>query len=546
MIRHLIAVWPSLIGAVTSQQVLWQVTGSQSYESIGINGALGVGDVDGDGIGDIVSSSRYPSSKVFVVSGATTVELWSFSPTVWDTSLRTFNTGGDIDGDGTWDVAFGVSDYQDPSGNVIGALFLLSGINGAIIRQHTGTINAPLPQWCSGPIIGDADADGFDDYIVLPGGGFVGRADLRSGRTGAILRSWSSSTNGPTWASPIGDVDADGFDDVLLQEGGCAAPLSSCRGAVACYSGATGTLLYRVYGDSTAAKDVIGFRGQVCSGDDLNGDGVPDFVVSSDFNSTTTGLDRGMVRAYSGASGAVLWSRYGASYTRLGVGTSIGDDWNGDGRGDVLAMQWAPEMLHVLSGIDGSDILTYANSSQFVGFGGWRFGPSGDLNGDGYREVLATGNTLLSPYYNPGAIFAIDLQRSGSPAYRQYRGRPCLSSMATMPRMKLAADPRFGATANYRLRGAAPSAVAVMLLGTPLQIDLTALGASGCSLLVDPLWVSPPGFVDQAGMASLPVYVPPVPALAGLSLEAQWGMLDPGANTFGVAFTEAVRCRVGI
>ena len=546
MIRQSLAILPCLVCAAISQQVVWQVTGSQSYESIGYNGALGIGDVDGDGIADVASSSRFPSKKVFVVSGATHAELWAFSPILIDTTDRTFNTGGDIDGDGIWDVAFGISSYPDASGHTIGALFLLSGANGAVIRLHTGTTSAPLPEWCSGPIIGDADGDGFDDYIVLPGGGFVGRADLRSGRTGAILRSWSSSTNGPSWASPIGDVDADGYDDVLLQEGGCAAPLTSCRGAVACYSGATGNLLYRVYGDSTAAKDVIGFRGQVCSGDDLNGDGIPDFVVSADFNTTTSGLDRGMVRALSGATGAVLWSRYGSSYSRLGVGTSMGDDWNGDGRGDVLAMDWSANALRVLSGVDGSDILTYASPSPFVGMSGWSFGVAGDLNGDGYREVLATGNTLLSPYYNPGAIFAIDLQRPGSPAYRQYRGRPCLSSIGHMPRMRLAADPRFGTTATYRLRGAAPSAIALMLLGLPLQVDLTALGASGCSLLVDPLWISPPGFVDPAGMASLPVYVPPVPALAGLSLEAQWGMLDPGANIFGVAFTEAVRCRIGM
>ncbi len=108
-------------------------------------------------------------------------------------------------------------------------------------------------------------------------------------------------------------------------------------------------------------------------------------------------------------------------------------------------------------------------------------------------------------------------------------------------------EPSIG-TSDFTLTlgGAQPGATAILIVGnsttqwglTPLPLDLTSVGAPGCSLLVSPdlsFFTATDGF----GNASLVSMIPFVPALAGFTLHAQWLAADPSIP-LGWAFSNGL------
>ena len=87
-----------------------------------------------------------------------------------------------------------------------------------------------------------------------------------------------------------------------------------------------------------------------------------------------------------------------------------------------------------------------------------------------------------------------------------------------------------------------------MVLGTPAQygIDMTSVGATGCTLYVDPIWFLPPLLTDTLGMCGFDLPVPFIPQLAGLPLEAQWIVSEPGTNPASALLSTAVQMRLGM
>ena len=72
--------------------------------------------------------------------------------------------------------------------------------------------------------------------------------------------------------------------------------------------------------------------------------------------------------------------------------------------------------------------------------------------------------------------------------------------------------------------------------GNRLPLDMTAMGAPNCSLLVSPdilVFLK----TDSSGGASLVLPVPSDSKLAGVSFHCQWGISDSSANQFGMIFS---------
>ena len=123
---------------------------------------------------------------------------------------------------------------------------------------------------------------------------------------------------------------------------------------------------------------------------DVNDDGVIDVAVSSPF----TGFQSfGMIRAYSGADGGLIWSRSeNLQSAVLGYAMEVAGDWNDDGVLDVLAgAPWngpTGGRVWVYSGTDGAT-LHILNPSDVPGDGfGSAIATGGDFNGDGTDDVL--------------------------------------------------------------------------------------------------------------------------------------------------------------
>mgnify|MGYP001564575253 CR=1 FL=1 len=255
--------------------------------------------------------------------------------------------------------------------------------------------------------IGDLTGDGVSDFIAgFPdddtAGPDRGRVAVYSGADGSLFRQYFSDGDYERIGESVraaGDIDADGVPDYIS---GSTSEYGG-RGAVRVWSGAIGTLLYYVRGDTIG----IDFAHAVDRAGDVDGDGHGDFVVGEPGWEEGGGLtDLGRVLVYSGANGQVIRTIVNAQFEssngrRFGTLVRWVGDVNGDGFDDIFAGSYiAPTpcgncrtgFVSVNSGADGSVI--YQRRGWYDGHVGESelIGPSmaglGDIDGDGKDEYL--------------------------------------------------------------------------------------------------------------------------------------------------------------
>jgi hypothetical protein len=185
------------------------------------------GDLDSDGVLDHVIGARdsgaHNHGQVFVYSGASGRLLWSVAAPRSGGDFGSFFVAGldDLDGDGTPDVY--AADYADKAnGGQSGRASVLSGANGSLIYTWTGS----RPKEGTGPgrEAGDIDGDGTQDvavgsYLSSRGARLAGRVDVFSGADGTLIGSVTSRTLGENLGFDtvgLGDVDGDGRDDLMV------------------------------------------------------------------------------------------------------------------------------------------------------------------------------------------------------------------------------------------------------------------------------------------------------------------------------------------
>ncbi len=222
--------------------------------------------------------------------------------------------------------------FDDPivSYGAIGANFgatrVFSGATGAILHTFTGYTGNT---YSGSPVdnAGDVNADGYDDIIM--GGSFSSQAKVFSGFDGSELHSLNGTSHFGDSVSGLGDINGDGFDDFVIGQPDTFASY----GKAIVYSGSDAQILYSFEGE----LGLMEFGYAVAGPGDVDGDGTPDIAVSAPWTGTT-GKEKGFVRVYSGATGATIFTKYGTSSLRLfGRSTGGGGDVNGDGYADVVA-----------------------------------------------------------------------------------------------------------------------------------------------------------------------------------------------------------------
>jgi FG-GAP repeat len=268
---------------------------------------------------------------------------------------------------------------------------------------------------------GDVDGDGTKDVVVghygAPGGTYAGRVRVYSGATGAVLFTLQGSAAGDQFGASVdgaGDVNADGFADVIVGAPGANAA-GNDSGQARVFAGPGGALLYTFNGG--AAFDHFGCS--VGGAGDLNGDGRADLVVGA-FGADSNGLDSGTVKVYSGQTGAQLFAFNGTT-TGDWFGFSVhgAGDVNNDGVPDVVAGAPASDLggeysgsVRALSGANGAVLFTIAGAGGLGGgpgdLLGYAVSSAGDVNNDGYDDVIAGGPGDSSATFGGGAaqVFA--------------------------------------------------------------------------------------------------------------------------------------------
>jgi hypothetical protein len=309
--------------------------------------------------------------------------------TISDAFGSSLAAGGDLDGDGHGDFWVGALSDQ-LAGEMLGSARAYSGATG----KQLGELWGPQATSHFGEhIVGgfDWDLDGSFDVAIGARGvsipGFsAGRVYVYSGVGPQKLATFAANSGGDFFGDAfdvIGDVDGDGGLEIAIgapQDD--ALPLTNC-GTVTVHSSASGAQLYALGG--TVALGGLG-RAVIGTGD-LDLDGFPDLVAAS-----PSGI--GFVRAYSGASGAVLYTIHGPAGGEWAYLTlAPAGDLDEDGRADFyIGAPWVDAQgidsgeLRAHSGADGS--LIY----KLSGPPGAEFGQSiarvGDLDGDGKDEVV--------------------------------------------------------------------------------------------------------------------------------------------------------------
>lgn len=389
------ATGPGVAGPGFREQVhvLWAVTGGQAGALFGW-AVSELEDIDGDGANEAIVAAVLdgPSANgaVFVYSGATGDRLYAFHGNPGDLLGYAVADAGDVDGDGVHDIVAGAR-----NGN---RALVFSGATGD--PDPLLELNGEAPGDFFGFAVagaGDVDADGHADILVGAtqndaSGLDSGRAYVFSGNDGSLIRTLEAESPGDLFGSGTDrtdDLDGDGVDDHVI---GARNAGRFEDGKVYTFSGATGEPIWDA-GTPKAGEDLGWFF--VAGVGDLNEDGTPD-VYGGDFTYSAEGDDRGQVLIFSGEDGGVLRTLKGSAAKQgFGPGREAGDI-DGESTPDLVIGSylssdgaWRAGKAEVFSGADGSLIRRITSTTRGEQFGFDAVG-LGDINADGAPDLLVS------------------------------------------------------------------------------------------------------------------------------------------------------------
>ena len=312
---------------------------------------------------------------------------------------------GDINNDGTTDLL--VWDQSAPSGTNMNAGYVavLSGATGSTLYSGYGTAAGDAYQAVAA--LGDVSGDGIGDYMTNSA---TFGLRIHSGATGNVV----SAIGGlPNCVIGVGDVSGDGFGDFAFgSAGGSPGPVPGA-GYVTVYLGPMGTTpAFQSYGQHLWD----GFGWSMSKLGDVNGDGIPDFVVGAPgvpllkfvtvpgWAYVVSGADGSFIHQFTGPA-TPLQPHFGQVVAGIG-------DIDLDGRPDILV--GAPDVpaVYVYSGGSGALITVLQVPWQSPNAFGRALRGLPDVDGDGIPDFAMRGQWGTGSV--PSQILADTLIYSGA------------------------------------------------------------------------------------------------------------------------------------
>lgn len=220
-------------------------------------GTVDIGDLNGDGLADVVIGNSGASIEVFAQDATGGLAASQLIDTPYSDKIRI----GDFNGDSKPDVA-GI-DWGDTDAGIF-----IQGIDGQL--SFSAAYYAPHGGY-DDLEVGDVNSDGRDDVIVMSGQGF--------GDNLAVLTQNSAGTFEPvvyydlgsdelTRGVGIGDVNGDGANDVVVSYGG-----TTSDGNIGIFTQNTSGTLDAA--TSMSSQDIP----DTAEVADINGDGLQDIIA---------------------------------------------------------------------------------------------------------------------------------------------------------------------------------------------------------------------------------------------------------------------------
>ena len=394
------AVYPLTIDPILTAVLDAQLESNQAFANLGFS-VSGAGDVNGDGYADVIVGARlYDAGQTnegaaFVFLGSAT-GITDSNPSTAHAQLESnqadarlgysVSGAGDVNGDGFADVIVGARFY-DAGQTDEGAAFVFLGSATGIADGNPATAHAQLESNQAGAYLGwsvsgagDVNGDGFADVIVGArlydagqsdeGAAFVflgsaaGIADGNPSTAHAQLESNQAIARLGNSVSGAGDVNGDGFADVIVGAYLYGAGQAIGGAAFVFLGSATGIAdgnpsTAHAQLESNQFTALLGWS--VSGAGDVNGDGFADVIVGA--------------RLYDAGQ-----SDEGAAFVFLGSAAGIADG--------------NPSTAH-------AQLESNQQSAQL----GQSVSSAGDVNGDGFADVIVGAFSYDAPEISEGAAF---------------------------------------------------------------------------------------------------------------------------------------------
>jgi hypothetical protein len=384
------------------------------------------GDVNGDGYADILMSAFTTEfgiskdGKVYLYygtgSGITNAPVWTG---VSNQDASNFGeavaNAGDVNGDGFADIIVGAPRYSNGEENE-GAAFVYFGTPGGLPSAPNWVMEGNQSNGFFGVSVaggGDVNKDGYADVVV--GAHFYDNGETNEGRVFVYLGSPNGLAKQPIWTAEgnqvganfgksvacAGDVNKDGYSDVLV-----GAPNfdngQNNEGRAFLYLGSNMGLTQSPAWTGESNQADAAFGNSVAFAGDVNGDSFSDIVIGA--NRYDEGQSNvGKIYVYMGAANGLSlypdWTYTGNIMDgNLGIAVATAGDVNGDGFGEVIVGSFGSNpqnpkgIAYVFAGsVRGmtnmvTQIAVQNNPQAVVG---QSVSTAGDINGDGYADVIA-------------------------------------------------------------------------------------------------------------------------------------------------------------
>ncbi len=317
--------------------------------------AVKIGDLDGDGLNDIVVVNLNGSMQLFFSKGAGSFERISLNG-LWPSGAKTLDVDiGDLNRDGRNDLAVA---FSTPTG-AISVLFNQGN------RQFSAPVNYDSCGNSNGVAIGDLNLDGNNDLADI---GQCSKAGvlLNSGQ-GTFTFSGAYGSGSDSRSILLADFNRDGFKDIAYINNGVGTNGSA-------------TVLFNK-GNGTFGDPMWLYAGDLpddLTAGDFNGDGNTDIAIANSYYSQVIMLFGSSDGSFSGG-----YSEFGGVDSPSSI---VSGDFNGDGRLDYAVTSWSTGQLSVFTNRDGY---------SFAGAGTFSVGQTpvaiaaGKLDGDSLPDLVA-------------------------------------------------------------------------------------------------------------------------------------------------------------